>query len=169
MHLPHLLPNMPADFPPRLAGLAGLDAGNPVLPPSLFAPPPMHQQNSDASPASPSSISGSDRPTPILDPIAMHRKLLTQQQQAISKAGLPSAGLPSSAAAPSLYEMAALTHELDTHAVTTKVKEILLANNVGQKVSSQRSLAFATFKTNMLPFSNFSSLVKLFSAFPKAQ
>ena len=34
----------------------------------------------------------------------------------------------------SLYEMAALTHEMDTQAVTTKVKEILLANNVGQKV-----------------------------------
>jgi homeobox protein cut-like len=31
--------------------------------------------------------------------------------------------------------MAALTHELDTQGVTTKVKEILLANNVGQKVS----------------------------------
>ena len=36
--------------------------------------------------------------------------------------------------APSLYEMAALTNELDTQTVTTKVKEILLANNVGQKV-----------------------------------
>ena len=34
----------------------------------------------------------------------------------------------------SLYEMAALTHEMDTQAVTTKVKELLLANNIGQKV-----------------------------------
>jgi hypothetical protein len=33
-----------------------------------------------------------------------------------------------------LYEMAALTSELDTQAVTTKVKELLLANNLGQKV-----------------------------------
>ena len=35
---------------------------------------------------------------------------------------------------PSLYEMAALTNELDTMVITTKVKEILLAHNVGQKV-----------------------------------
>ena len=35
---------------------------------------------------------------------------------------------------PSLYEMAALTSELDTQLVTTKVKELLLANNLGQKV-----------------------------------
>jgi len=33
-----------------------------------------------------------------------------------------------------LYEMAALTSELDTGAVTTRVKELLLANNLGQKV-----------------------------------
>ena len=55
-------------------------------------------------------------------------------------------GVPTSAAGvvgapgaptPSLYEMAALTHELDTQAVTTKVKEILLANNVGQKVRKE--------------------------------
>ena len=30
--------------------------------------------------------------------------------------------------------MAALTNELDTLAITTKVKEILMAHNVGQKV-----------------------------------
>ena len=36
---------------------------------------------------------------------------------------------------PSLYEMAALTNELDTLAITTKVKEILMAHNVGQKVN----------------------------------
>jgi homeobox protein cut-like len=33
-----------------------------------------------------------------------------------------------------LYEMAALTNELDTLAITTKVKEILMAHNVGQKL-----------------------------------
>ena len=37
-----------------------------------------------------------------------------------------------------LYEMAALTNELDTQAITTKVKEILLAHNVGQKVGRAR-------------------------------
>ena len=37
-------------------------------------------------------------------------------------------------ASPSLYEMAALTSELDTAVITSKVKEILLQHNVGQKV-----------------------------------
>ena len=41
---------------------------------------------------------------------------------------------PTGPGMPNLYEMAALTTEMDTQAVTTKVKEVLLANNVGQKV-----------------------------------
>ena len=36
---------------------------------------------------------------------------------------------------PSVYEMAALTQDLDTQNITTRIKEILLANNIGQKVS----------------------------------
>ena len=39
------------------------------------------------------------------------------------------------AAAPSVYEMAALTQDLDTQTITTKIKEALLANNIGQKVN----------------------------------
>lgn len=38
---------------------------------------------------------------------------------------------------PSVYEMAALTQDLDTQTITTKIKEALLANNIGQKVSLQ--------------------------------
>jgi hypothetical protein len=34
-----------------------------------------------------------------------------------------------------VYEMAALTQDLDTQLITTKIKETLLANNIGQKVS----------------------------------
>lgn len=37
---------------------------------------------------------------------------------------------------PSVYEMAALTQDLDTQTITTKIKEALLANNIGQKVNS---------------------------------
>jgi len=37
---------------------------------------------------------------------------------------------------PSVYEMAALTQDLDTQLITTKIKEALLANNIGQKVFS---------------------------------
>ena len=83
-----------------------------------------------------------DRSPPILDPLAIHRKLLSQQKAiggspgAPSNNGFGSAGPLSGSIppSPSLYEMAALTNELDTQTVTTKVKEILLSNNVGQKV-----------------------------------
>lgn len=36
---------------------------------------------------------------------------------------------------PTVYEMAALTQDLDTQVITTKIKEALMANNIGQKVS----------------------------------
>ena len=76
-----------------------------------------------------------DRTGPILDP-----SLLLQRQLLSKKIGGPAGlmGPQSLVGAPSqsLYEMAALTHEMDTQAVTTKVKEILLANNIGQKVRS---------------------------------
>lgn len=39
---------------------------------------------------------------------------------------------------PSVYEMAALTQDLDTQVITTKIKEALLANNIGQKVRMVR-------------------------------
>ena len=96
------------------------------------------------------SATGTDgKPSPILDPLAMHRKLMKAQPGAASPGGTAAAaaglalmagggggvaGGAGMAPSPSLYEMAALTHELDTQVVTTKVKEVLLANNVGQKV-----------------------------------
>jgi hypothetical protein len=73
-----------------------------------------------------------ERSPPILDPLAIQRKLMAQKTASANLGMAAGVGLPN---APSLYEMAALTHELDTQAVTTKVKEILLANNVGQKVT----------------------------------
>lgn len=38
---------------------------------------------------------------------------------------------------PSVYEMAAVTQDLDTQTVTTRIKELLLTNNIGQKVSTE--------------------------------
>ena len=64
------------------------------------------------------------------DPLAAHRKL--GQRAPLG---------PLAPTGPNLYEVAALTSELDTQLLTTKVKEILLANNVGQKVKS--SLIFS--------------------------
>ena len=86
-----------------------------------------------------------DRSPPILDPLAIHRKLLSQQKAIGGSPGAPNNSLSPAGAlggsippSPSLYEMAALTNELDTQTVTTKVKEILLSNNVGQKVRITR-------------------------------
>lgn len=39
---------------------------------------------------------------------------------------------------PTVYEMAALTQDLDTQVITTKIKEALMANNIGQKVITQK-------------------------------
>ena len=135
------MPKLP-DFPPR----SGLPEGS-ILPPSGLG-------RFDAA-----SASLLDRSGPILDPLAFHKKLLSQQKASGAAAGGLSPAVSGAASlltptsvgpsllnaagsttpSPSLYEMAALTHELDTQAVTTKVKEILLANNVGQKVRSNNS------------------------------
>ena len=79
---------------------------------------------------------------PMLDPLMLHRKLLSQKMGPglIGPTGALGGAAGAGAPTQSLYEMAALTHEMDTQAVTTKVKEILLANNVGQKVGHFLSL-----------------------------
>ena len=41
---------------------------------------------------------------------------------------------------PNLYEVAALTQEFDTTLITNKVKELLLANNLGQKIFGEAVL-----------------------------
>ena len=120
------LPKLP-DFPPR--SLADSPAGLLSAQMARFAPGGV--ADLPPSPVGGGAGAGSllDRPTPILDPLAIHKKLLAKKMPGGSPGG-------PNAPSPSLYEMAALTHELDTQVVTTKVKEILLANNVGQKVIS---------------------------------
>ncbi|CAD7087187.1 unnamed protein product [Hermetia illucens] len=44
---------------------------------------------------------------------------------------------------PTVYEMAALTHDLDTQVITTKIKEALLANNIGQKIFGEAVLGLS--------------------------
>ena len=130
-----------AGVPTSLA--SALAAGSPTVDPAAAA----------AAAVAAAAVSGggdSSKPNPILDPLAHARSLmkvpLGSSSPGATAAGLGAlmtgaAGAASGAAAaagvppaPSLYEMAALTHELDTQVVTTKVKEVLLANNVGQKV-----------------------------------
>jgi hypothetical protein len=50
---------------------------------------------------------------------------------------------------PSVYEMAALTQDLDTQVITTKIKEALLANNIGQKVRPDICHLSNTHQTNI--------------------
>ena len=130
-----------AGVPTSLA--SALAAGSPTVDPAAAA----------AAAVAAAAVSGggdSSKPNPILDPLAHARSLMKvppgSSSPGATAAGLGAlmagaAGAASGAAAaagvppaPSLYEMAALTHELDTQVVTTKVKEVLLANNVGQKV-----------------------------------
>jgi len=111
----------------------GLPPSRPIgkLPDNLIRP-------SFENPLMPSTLRfGSDpnlsqSPQPLLDPLAAHRKMMS-----IRPPGFP----PTSG--PSLYEMAALTNELDTQAITTKVKEILLAHNVGQKLFGEYVLGLS--------------------------
>lgn len=42
---------------------------------------------------------------------------------------------------PSVYEMAALTTDLDTQIITSKIKETLMAHNIGQKVGIYSKLS----------------------------
>jgi homeobox protein cut-like len=42
-----------------------------------------------------------------------------------------------------VYEMAALTQDLDTQVITTKIKETLLANNIGQKIFGEAVLGLS--------------------------
>ena len=44
---------------------------------------------------------------------------------------------------PTVYEMAALTQDLDTQVITTKIKEALLANNIGQKIFGEAVLGLS--------------------------
>ena len=86
------------------------------------------------------NLSTVSAPAPLLDPLAQaqHRHKLLAGAAAARPPGFPSPGAGAGgAASPSLYEMAALTSELDTNLVTTKVKEILLQHNVGQKVGTE--------------------------------
>merc|ERR1719270_2988774 len=110
-HMMGLPPNRPMTKLPE--NLIRPPFDNPLLPSTLrFGSDPNLSQ-----PGSPASA--------LLDPLAAHRKMLGIR---------PPAFPPTSSASPSLYEMAALTSELDTNLITSKVKEILMAHNVGQKL-----------------------------------
>ncbi|XP_063925183.1 homeobox protein cut isoform X8 [Zophobas morio] len=108
-----------------------------LLPPSLqLGPPPMSQN---------------PQPPPMLltpPGVPPHHAISLQNPDHLKKNPSPH-GIPHSPMgqhqslrnmhqhmSPSVYEMAALTQDLDTQVITTKIKEALLANNIGQKDAS---------------------------------
>ncbi len=86
------------------------------------------------------------------DPFGLHRKLQEQQRLSLSLASVRPGG-PNS-----IYEIAALTQELNTLQLTTRVRETLAANNIGQKVSA-RAKCVTEGVTEVIFFSSLFPLV----------
>ncbi|KAF4526869.1 hypothetical protein B566_EDAN013923 [Ephemera danica] len=133
------------------AAAAAAALGNPAaLLPGLAPPPPQQtpavSQPSTPGPQLPPPHSAPPTPSPGLlrhpgspphdspSPAGLLKKSPSHQQQ---HQGLPramAAALQHHQQQPSVYEMAALTQDLDTQLITTRIKEALLANNIGQKI-----------------------------------
>ncbi|XP_017781888.1 PREDICTED: homeobox protein cut isoform X2 [Nicrophorus vespilloides] len=120
-----------------------------LLPPSLQLGPP-HQQITPQPPPPPMLLT-----PPGVPP---HHAINLQSADHLKKPsnhsphGIPHSPLSQQQASlrslhqhisPSVYEMAALTQDLDTQIITTKIKEALLANNIGQKIFGEAVLGLS--------------------------
>lgn len=110
-------------LPPSLQG--GGATPQPPPAPMLLTPPgvPPHHAISLQGGQPDHLKKSSPHGMPPHSPMGQHQASLRAMHQHIS---------------PSVYEMAALTQDLDTQVITTKIKEALLANNIGQKVRDMR-------------------------------
>ncbi|CAH0548659.1 unnamed protein product [Brassicogethes aeneus] len=101
----------------------------PPPPPMLLTPPgmPPHHAISLQNPEHLKKANQSPLGVPSHSPMG-HNASLRNMQQHMS---------------PSVYEMAALTQDLDTQVITTKIKEALLANNIGQKIFGEAVLGLS--------------------------
>ncbi|KAJ4445329.1 hypothetical protein ANN_07134 [Periplaneta americana] len=134
--------NMPGDnqgsiLPPSLQ----LIPPHPQQPPSVPQPPPPPLMVTPPGHHSIGSLSSSDlkKPQqnqqsshPNLHPSPHHPPHQTSALRALQQHMTPS-----------VYEMAALTQDLDTQVITTKIKEALLANNIGQKIFGEAVLGLS--------------------------
>ncbi|KAF6216279.1 hypothetical protein GE061_000619 [Apolygus lucorum] len=95
---------------------------------------PMHMQH---------SVPAAPPPVPPLTPPDMKKCTIPPQQCHTN----PMQQYPSVKnlhhVSPTVYEMAALTQDLDTQSITTKIKEALLANNIGQKIFGEAVLGLS--------------------------
>uniref|UniRef100_A0A336LRN4 Homeobox protein cut-like n=1 Tax=Culicoides sonorensis TaxID=179676 RepID=A0A336LRN4_CULSO len=96
------------------------------------------------------------QPTMLLTPPGMQQHHLMNLQNQVEKKPMPPMSMHSPQSAPqnvmrnmnqhispTVYEMAALTQDLDTQVITTKIKEALLANNIGQKIFGEAVLGLS--------------------------
>lgn len=144
--------------PKMLSEAAGLlnkmqqDGQNPLLPPSLNLGPGSQQNVPQPPPPPPMLL------TPPGIPPHHSMALKTVSEQMKNQNQSPHPGIPHSPLgqqqppvmralhqhiSPSVYEMAALTQDLDTQIITTKIKEALLANNIGQKIFGEAVLGLS--------------------------
>lgn len=108
-------------LPPSLQLASQVHTPQPPPPPMLLTPPGMPQHHPMNIPTPDHLKKSTPSPHGIPhSPMMQHQPALRNMHQHMS---------------PSVYEMAALTQDLDTQVITTKIKEALLANNIGQKVS----------------------------------
>lgn len=124
---------------------------------SLQLGPPQVNQPPSLGPPSAAQLSQSQLLTPLGMPphhaIALQNQDLLKKQTHALQGGHgipthPSIGHQSirnmhQHISPSVYEMAALTQDLDTQVITTKIKEALLANNIGQKIFGEAVLGLS--------------------------
>ncbi|KAK9751948.1 CUT domain [Popillia japonica] len=136
--------------PKMLSDAAGLlnkmQESQSLLPPSLQMG--HHNQNNPQPPPPPMLLT-----PPGVPP---HHAISLQNQEHMKKNNHSPHGIPASPMSqqttmrslhqhisPSVYEMAALTQDLDTQVITTKIKEALLANNIGQKIFGEAVLGLS--------------------------
>ena len=137
---------------------AGAKLGPLTTKPPDSIPPPFLIRSS-----SPSSLLSSpprfsptaqlDQLSSQLDPLGLQKKL---QEQA--RLGLLGHNLVRFPGPNSIYEMAALTQELNTLQLTTKVREVLSTHNIGQKVNNKCKMKIHYINNNIYSIS--SSLVR---------
>ncbi|XP_019759281.2 homeobox protein cut isoform X3 [Dendroctonus ponderosae] len=156
-------PNLPANQK-ILSEAAGLlskiqqDSQNALLPASLQLGPPQVVQP-QPTPLGPPSAAQMPQAQllnhlglPPHHAIALQNQELLKKQQSMQAGhGIPTHSPMSHQSmrnmhqhmSPSVYEMAALTQDLDTQVITTKIKEALLANNIGQKIFGEAVLGLS--------------------------
>ncbi|XP_013416515.1 homeobox protein cut-like 1 isoform X2 [Lingula anatina] len=91
-----------------------------------------------------SHTTNSQQPPPAHTPLPPSNPIIPSSKvPEAHRASLTSSPMVKSGHQPSVYEIAAMTTELDTLAVTSKIKEVLLFHNLGQKLFGEAILGLS--------------------------